>query len=408
MKKKFNIDEIYADFPCLDQEVNGKKLCFLDSAASSQKPQIVIDTVLDIYQSKYANVHRGLYYLSDIATRKFEEVRDKVQKFIGAAKREEIIFTKGATEAINLVAHSYGNDFIKAGDEIIISQLEHHANIVPWFELCKRVGAKLQIVPITDSCDLDMAEFERLLSEKTAFVAITAMSNALGVVTDIKKIIKKTHQFGAKILVDACQAIVHQDINVQDLEADFLVFSGHKLYAPNGTGVLYGKYELLEKMSPYQMGGEMIEQVSFEKVTYQKPPFKFEAGTPVIAEIIALGAAIDYLEQFERKEIEQHEKELYKFALEEFSKLEKFTLLAKDSKNKNSIISFTHEVASPNDMGDLLDNYGIAVRAGHHCAQPLMKALGINSSTRASLGIYTREEDIIVFIEALKKVNKFF
>lgn len=403
----FMINEVIrSDFPCLHQMVNGHPLVFLDSAASAQKPKKVIDCLCEVYSSQYANIHRGIYYLSEIATRRFEETRGKVAQFINALENE-IIFTKGATESINLVAATYGEANIVAGDEIIISQMEHHANIVPWQQLAIRKKANLKIININDEGELDFEHYKSLLSNKTKIVAITYMSNALGSITPIKEIIRQAHNIGAMVMVDACQAIAHMAIDVKALDADFLAFSAHKLYGPNGVGVLYGKYQLLEAMPPYQMGGEMITSVSFQETLFQKPPLKFEAGTPAIAEVIAFGAAIDYLQSIDLANVHLYEKELLEFASAEISRLANYQIIG-TAKNKAAVISFIHKTAHPQDIGAMLDQQGIAIRAGHHCAEPLMRRLGVSATARASIGIYTNQQDIAALINALKKVDKIF
>lgn len=398
--------QIRDDFPCLNQHINGAPLVFLDTAASAQKPQTVLDSLQLAYSKEYANIHRGLYYLSDIATRKFEETRVKTANFIHAKTPNEIIFTKSATEAINLVAASYGRTFIKKGQEIIISSMEHHANIVPWQQLCLNTGAILRIAPITTQGDLDIDAYSALLSKKTALVAITAMSNSLGTITPIVDIIAKAHEVGAKVLVDASQAIVHLPVDVQELECDFLVFSAHKLYGPNGVGVLYGKYDLLESMPPYQTGGEMIQQVDFEMATFQAPPLRFEAGTPAICEVIAFGAALDYLNMIDLEHARKEEHKLLEYVTKEILHLG-FTIIG-NSIHKAGLVSFNHPDAHANDIGIILDRCGVAIRAGHHCTQPLMKQLGISATARVSLGIYTTDTDIEALLKGLHKVNHLF
>jgi cysteine desulfurase/selenocysteine lyase len=404
---KFDLENIRKQFPCLDQEIDGNPLAFLDSAASAQKPTIVIDTLMRVYSKEYANIHRGAYHLSELATRQFEEVRQKIAKFINAQSTDEIIFTKGATEAINLVAYSYGCHFLKEGDEIIISQMEHHANIVPWQQIALTMGLKIKIAAITDDGELDFDAFKAMLSKKTKIVAMVHISNTLGSVVPIKEVINEAHKIGAVVLVDACQSAVHQTIDVQELDADFLVFSGHKIYGPNGTGILYGKYHLLEKMPPYQTGGEMIDDVDFSGTTFRKPPFRFEAGTPVIAEVIALGAAIDFFQSQNREAIASHEESLLQYMTAEINNLSGFKIIG-IAKHKAGVVSFTHHQAHPNDIGTILDKCGVAVRAGHHCTQPLMKRLGIPGTVRASLAMYNNESDIKALINGLHKVNKFF
>jgi cysteine desulfurase / selenocysteine lyase len=404
---KFDPTNIRKQFPCLNQEVDGNPLVFLDSAASTQKPTIVIDTLQRVYSKEYANIHRGIYHLSELATRQFEETRTKIAKFINAQSADEIIFTKGATEAINLVAHSYGCHFLKEGDEIIISQMEHHANIVPWQQIALTKGLKIKIAPITDDGELDFDAFKEMLNKKTKIVAMLHMSNALGSIVPIKKVIDEAHKVGAVVLVDACQSIVHKTIDVQELDADFLVLSGHKIYGPNGTGVLYGKYHLLEKMPPYQTGGEMIDNVDFSETTFRKPPFRFEAGTPVIAEVIAFGAAIDFVQSQDREAVASYEESLLNYLTSEINNLPSFKIIG-TAKHKAGVVSFIHKQAHPHDIGTILDKCGVSVRAGHHCAQPLMKRLKISATVRASLLMYNNEDDIKALIDGLHKVNKFF
>jgi len=404
---KFNPESVRKLFPCLNQEIDGNPLAFLDSAASAQKPQVVLDTLQHVYSQEYANIHRGIYHLSELATRQFEEARQKIAKFINAQSADEIIFTKGATEAINLVAYSYGHHFLKEGDEIIISQMEHHANIVPWQQVALKIGVKIKVAPITDDGELDVDAFKAMLNKKTKIVAMVHMSNALGSIVPIKKVISEAHKVGAVVLVDACQSIVHKTIDVQELDADFLVFSGHKIYGPNGTGILYGKYHLLEKMPPYQTGGEMIDNVDFSGTTFRRPPFRFEAGTPVIAEVIAFGAAIDFVQSQNREAIASYEESLLQYMTDEINNLPGFTIIG-TAKHKAGVVSFIHEQAHPHDIGTILDKCGVSVRAGHHCTQPLMKRLGIPATARASLAMYSNESDIKALIDGLHKVNKIF
>lgn len=406
--KKFDVHKVRCDFPVLGQQVHGKPLAFLDSAASAQKPDAVLKHLHTVYSEDYANIHRGLYALSERSTEAFETTRSKVARFLNAASEKEIVFTKGATEGINLVAHSYGLQHLKPGDEILLSQMEHHANIVPWQQVAKKTGASIEVVPIFDNGELDMEAFASKLNERTKIVSMLQTSNALGTELPMQEIISQAHQVGAVVLVDACQSIVHQPIDVRALDADFLVFSGHKLYGPNGTGVLYGKYHLLEQMTPYQTGGEMIENVDFEQgTTFQEPPLRFEAGTPVIAEVIALGTAIDYIRSFDREAVHQHEKALMQKATQAIRNLPGFRIVG-EARNKAAIVSFIHTEAHPNDIGAILDQCGVAVRAGHHCAMPLMKRLGLPATVRASFAMYNTEEDVELLIAGLQKVNKLF
>jgi cysteine desulfurase/selenocysteine lyase len=406
--KAFDAQSVRLDFPVLGQQVHGKPLAFLDSAASAQKPNAVLDRLCAVYSEHYANIHRGLYALSERSTEAFEETRSKVANFLNAATEKEIVFTKGATEGINLVAHSYGLTNLKPGDEILLSQMEHHANIVPWQQVAKQTGASIKVIPIFDNGELDMETFSNTLSERTKVVSMLHTSNALGTELPMQEIITQAHQAGAVVLVDACQSVVHQPIDVQALDADFLVFSGHKLYGPNGTGVLYGKYRLLEQMEPYQTGGEMIENVDFEQgSTFQEPPLRFEAGTPVIAEVIALGDAIDYVAACDREAVRSHEKVLMQKTTEAIRDLQGFRIIG-EAQNKAAIVSFIHSEAHPNDIGAILDQCGVAVRAGHHCAMPLMKRLNVPATVRASFAMYNTEQDVEALIIGLHKVNKLF
>lgn len=397
------MNKIRKDFPFFNQK---DCITFFDSAASSQKPKCVIDKIIEFYSYNFANIHRGIYDLSAKATEDFEKVRLSVAKFIKASSDKEIVFTKSATEGINLVAHSFGKKFITEGDEILISTMEHHSNIVPWQQLCEERNATLKIIPISKDGKLKFDEFEKLLSSKVKLVAITHMSNVFGSVIDIKKVVKLAKKYGAKVLVDACQSIAHMKIDVIDLDCDFLVFSSHKLYGPTGVGVLYGKYDLLDYMDVYQTGGSMIEDVSFEKTTFLKPPHKFEAGTPAIAEVIAFGETINYLSSINLEKHWKEEKELAKYIRSEIKKLKNFEIFGNDE--ETSIISITHKKAHHSDIGEILNKSKIAIRTGHHCAKPLMDFLGVSGVARISLGIYNNLEDADALIEALKKVNKFF
>ena len=404
---QWSAERIRQDFPILQQPVYGKKLAFLDSAASAQKPQAVIDALTECYTQSYANIHRGVYYLSMKATEAFEAARQKVQRFIHAKEDREIIFVRGATEAINLVASSYGRHFLNEGDEIIISEMEHHSNIVPWQMLRDEKGIVLRIAPINDAGELLLDEYKALLNERTKLVAMTHVSNALGTITPIKEIIDLAHQAGAKVLVDGCQAVPHLPVDVQALDCDFYAFSGHKMYGPSGIGVLYGKAELLESMPPYQGGGEMIASVTFEKTTYNVIPHKFEAGTPAIAEAIGLGAAVDYLTHIGMKNIAANEAELLRYGTEQLSAIDGLTLVG-TAKEKASILSFTLKGVHPHDIGTIIDHEAVAVRTGHHCAQPVMKHFGIAATARASLGVYNTKEDIDALVKAIHKVQEFF
>lgn len=403
----YDVEAIRRDFPILSRTVHGKPLVFLDSAASAQKPQIVIDAVANCYSEEYANIHRGVYFLSQLATEKFEGARGKVQRFLNAAEAREIVFTRNATEAINLVASSYGRRFLKKGDEIILSEIEHHSNIVPWQLLRDETGIVIKVAPVDDRGALLLDRFRALLSERTKLVAVTHMSNALGTVLPVKEIARLAHNAGALVLVDGCQAVPHMPVDVREIDADFYVFSGHKLYGPSGIGVLYAKAHLLEAMPPYQGGGEMIVSVSFEKSTYAPIPHKFEAGTPHIAGAIGLGAAIDYVTATGLNRISNHEHALTTYATERLMAIPGVSLVG-TAPGKGSILSFTVEGVHPHDVGTILDHHGIAVRAGHHCAQPVMDRFKVPATVRASLGMYNTEAEVDVLTAAIRHVREIF
>jgi cysteine desulfurase/selenocysteine lyase len=398
----YNVEKIREQFPILSRKVKGKDLVYFDNAATAQKPQQVIDALTSYYTGYNANIHRGLHTLADEATAAFEATRHAVQTFIGAAHHEEIIFTKGTTESINLVAQSWGSAFLKEGDEIIISSLEHHANIVPWQMIAERKGAKVRVIPIDDNGVIDMQAFMNMLNSKTKMVAVVHASNALGIINPVEEIIRLARAQGANVLIDGAQSSVHLDINVQTLDCDFFVFSGHKIYGPTGTGILYGKKSLLEAMPPYQGGGEMIKEVTFEKTTYNELPFKFEAGTPNIADFIALKSAIDFINDIGKDKIRAHENLLLGYATEKLRAFKDARIMG-DVFEKVSVISFVVEGVHPQDLAILLDNQGIAVRTGHHCAQPLMQRLCVVGTTRISFAAYNTLQEIDVFMEALKK-----
>ncbi|WP_294184217.1 cysteine desulfurase [uncultured Sphingobacterium sp.] len=400
--ERFNIDKIRADFPILKREVNGKPLVYLDNGATTQKPSAVIDSIVRYYTDMNSNVHRGVHYLSQISTDAFEITRKKVQAFIHAAEDREIIITKGTTDGINLIATCYGRAFIQAGDEIIISAMEHHSNIVPWQMLCDEKGCKIRVIPMNDKGELDMVAYENLLNEKTKLVAVTYVSNALGTINPVGQIISMAHQYGAVVLVDAAQAVQHIKIDVQNLDVDFLVFSGHKMYGPTGVGVLYGKEDLLNAMPPYQGGGDMIKEVTFEKTTYNELPFKFEAGTPNIEAGICLNEAIDYINSIGLESIEAHELELLQYATEKLSEVSGIRFIG-TAEHKCSVISFVIEGTHPYDVGVILDKLGIAVRTGHHCAQPVMDRFGIPGTIRASLAMYNTKEEIDVLVAGIQR-----
>jgi len=401
------IADIRKQFPVLDQQVNGKPLIYFDNAATSQTPLSVIKALTDYYQMDNANIHRGIHTLAERATTGFEETRKAVQRFINAPEAERIIFTKGTTESINLVAQAYGRKFLKEGDEIIISGMEHHSNIVPWQLVCEQTGAKLKVIPVLENGELDMEAYSELLSERTKFVSVTYISNALGTINPVKDVISRAHQVGAKVLIDCAQAASHHPLDVQDLDCDFTAFSGHKMYGPTGVGVLYGKRELLEAMDPYQSGGEMIKEVSFEKTTYNDIPYKFEAGTPNIADVIALKAAIEFIEEIGFDIIHEQEEALLLRGQEKLFDIDGFKPIG-TAKNKTSVISFLIDGVHPFDLGMWLDAKGIAVRTGHHCTQPLMDRFGIDGTVRASFAVYNTIEEIDVFAEALKDIVKKF
>ncbi len=401
------ISDARKDFPLLDQMVNGKPLVYLDNAATMQKPHEVIDTVTEVYTKYNSNIHRGTHHLSNVCTEAFEEARIKIQKFINAGYSHEIIFTRGTTESVNLVANTFGDAFLKEGDEVIISELEHHSNIVPWQLLRERKGIELKVIPITEEGELNMEVFHSLLSDRTALVAIAHVSNALGTINPIKEIISAAHAKDIPVLIDGAQAVHHFPVDVTELDCDFYAFSGHKLYGPTGIGVLYGKEKWLNKMPPWQGGGEMIKSVTFEKTTFNELPFKFEAGTPHYAGAIGLGKAIDYLTSYQWDEIINFEKELLDYATEKLLSVDGLKIYG-TAKNKSSVISFLVDGIHPYDMGVMLDKMGIAVRTGHHCAQPVMDKFGIPGTVRASFAIYNTKEDIDKLVEGVIKIKSIF
>jgi len=401
----FDVERARADFPILSRQIKGKPLVYLDSGASAQKPNAVIDAMSDAMRHSYANVHRGLHTLANETTDAYEAGRETVAKFIGA-RTDEIIFTKSATEAVNLVANTYGEN-LQAGDVILTTEMEHHANIVPWYMLAERKGLKLVYVPIRDDGSLDMEAFGQLLTPKVKLVAVTHMSNVLGTINPIADIIAQAHAVGAKVLVDGAQGIVHLPVDVKALDADFYVFSAHKLYGPTGLGVLYGKAELLEAMSPWQGGGEMIAHVSKEQITWNVPPHRFEAGTPAILEVIGLKAAIDWLSQFDRDAITAHEHALYQRAHDALTQINSLRVHG-EAAGKGSILTFSLGQAHAHDVSQILDRYNVAVRAGTHCAEPLMTRLGVTSTVRASIALYNTEAEIDILAEAVAKAQSFF
>ena len=402
-----DILKIRKDFPMLAKSMNGHPLVYLDNAATTQKPNAVIDAMDDFYRNRYATVHRGVYTLSQDATSECDEVRGKCQKFLSAKKIHEIVFTRGTTEAINMVATGYARKFFKAGDEIVISNIEHHANIVPWQRVCLEKGTVLKVIPINDQGELIMSEYKKLLSERTKLVAVNHISNALGTVNPVKEIIDLAHEAGALTLIDGAQAVSHKKVDVQTLGCDFYCFSGHKIYGPTGIGILYGKFDLLEAMDPHQFGGDMIESVTFKQTTFAKTPRKFESGTPAFVEMIGLGPALDYVQSIGFDKIHSHEQSLLEYATKKISELDGIRIIG-TAKEKASVISFVTDFAHPHDIGTILDQEGIAIRTGQHCAQPTMDRFGIPATARASFALYNTKEEADALAEALKKVKKVF
>ncbi len=400
-----DINKIRKDFPILDEKINGRDLVYFDNAATTQKPLVVLEALSNYYGHYNANIHRGIHFLAEKATSAFEDSRTAIQKFLNAAHKEEIIFTYGTTDGINLVAQTYGRKFLKEGDEIIISTLEHHSNIVPWQMLCEEKGCILKVIPIDDNGDLILEEYEKMLSEKTKFVSVVHVSNALGTINDVKFIIEKAHAVGAKVLIDGAQASSHITIDVQALDVDFYAFSAHKLFGPTGMGVLYGKSDILNAMPPYRGGGEMIKEVTFEKTSYNELPYKFEAGTPNIADVVAVKFAIDYINNLGKENIATYEDELLKYATEQLSEIGGLRIVGQ-AKEKVSVVSFVLDGVHPQDIGVILDQQGIAVRTGHHCTQPLMKRLGIPGTSRASFAVYNTTAEIDKLIAGIHKVKK--
>ncbi len=397
------VNSIRREFPILHQEVNGNPLIYFDNAATAQKPKAVLDAIQQYYEVDNSNIHRGAHTLADRATRQFEETRESVRAFIGARESAEIIFTRGTTESINLVAKTFGSAFIQKGDEIIISTLEHHSNIVPWQMLCEQNGAILRVIPITDAGELVWEEFEKLLNPKTKLVSVVHASNALGTINPVKRMIDAAHAVGAKVLLDGAQSTSHLNVDVQALDCDFLTFSAHKLYGPTGLGVLYGKQEILEAMPPFLGGGEMIREVTFEKTTYNTIPFKFEAGTPSIAEVIAFKPALDFITSTGKANIHRHEHDLLQYAVELLQDV-KGVIPVGTAAEKIAVFSFNIQSMHPFDVGQLLDAKGIAVRTGHHCTQPLMRRLGIEGTVRASFAAYNSRAEVEVFAQAVTKI----
>lgn len=403
----FDVNVLRQDFPILTEEVYGKPFTYLDSAASAQKPRQVIEVISKVYSTEYSNVHRGVHYMSQKTTDAMEEAREKIRSFVNASSIREIIFVRGATEGINLVASSWGRRNLSAGDEIILTMLEHHSNIVPWQLMAEEVGASLKVVPIDRDGVLDIDTYSNLLSDKTKFVAVTHVSNALGTILPVTELIRLAHERGAKVLVDGCQAAPHMKIDVRSLDADFYVLSGHKIYGPSGIGILYGKEKLLEAMPPYQGGGEMIDVVTFDKTTYADLPFKFEAGTPHIAGAIGMGAAVNYITAVGLENIAAHENDLLKYGTNKLKGIDSLEIVGQ-APEKAAILSFNLTGVHPHDVGTILDREGIAVRTGHHCAQPVMDYFDIASTVRASLGLYNNRSDIDALVAALERVKEIF
>lgn len=403
----FDVEQIRADFPALSLTVHGKPLVFLDSAASAQKPLCVIDEMKRLYLNEYANVHRGVYELSEKATVNFENARKKVQHFVNAASDGEIVFTRGATDSINLVAYTWGAANLRAGDEIILSQAEHHSNIVPWQLLQSRIGFKINVAPVDDNGDFDFDAYLKLLNEKTKLVSVAHVSNVLGTIFPVKEISAAAHKVGAVVLIDGCQGATHLTVDVRDIGCDFYAFSGHKLYGPTGIGVLYGRLPVLESMPPFEGGGDMIKTVSFSGSTWAEPPARFEAGTPAIMQAIGLGSAVDYVEKIGMDAIDAHERALGKMMQEQIAAINGVRVIG-TSKNKAAVVSFVTDFAHPQDIAMVLDQEAVAVRTGHHCAQPLHERFGVSVSVRASLGVYNTAQDVEKFVAAVVKAKRFF
>jgi cysteine desulfurase/selenocysteine lyase len=403
----FNIEEIRRDFPSLHQKVYGRQLVYLDNAATTQKPLAVIEAVSNYYRTINSNIHRGVHYLSQQATNAYEETRKATRQFINAGSDSEIIFTKGATESINLVACSFGRKFIAKGDEVIISSLEHHSNIVPWQLVCAEREARLRVIPLDENRELMISELAGMINERTKIIAVTHLSNALGIVVPVKEIIRIAHDHNVPVLVDGAQAVAHMPVDVRDMDCDFYCFSGHKMYGPTGVGVLYGKEKLLEEMPPYQGGGEMIKSVSFEKTTYNQLPFKFEAGTPNVADVIGFRTALAYIDKLGFENFEPYEKKVYRYAIDSLNAIGGMRIIG-SGQNKSSVVSFLIGDIHPFDAGSVLDKLGIAIRTGHHCAQPLMDICGVSGTMRASFAMYNTIEEVDILAQGILKVKEMF
>ena len=406
-KSSIDVENIRADFPVLSKQIGGRPLIYLDNGATTQKPQAVIDRVSQFDSEEYGTVRRGSYRLCERSTQLYEEVRQKVANFLGAPTKQEVVFTSGTTQSINLVAHGFGRKFVNAGDEVIISHIEHHANTVPWQVLCEEKGAKLKVIPVNDDGELIMDEYDRLLTDKTRIVAVNHVSNVLGTINPVKEITAKAHTAGAKVLIDGAQSMPHMKVDVQDIGCDFYTFSGHKMYAPSGVGGMFGRMEVMETMSPYVTGGDMILQVTLEKTTYAKPPARFEAGTPPITQVIGLGAAIDYLDAIGMDRIFEYEKSLLDYGTRLLQEIDGLRIIG-NAVDKAAILSIYLESAHPHDIITMLDQDGIALRGGHHCAQPTMIRFGVPATARASMAFYNKFEELDALAESLRKIIKFF
>ena len=407
LSKRLDVDKVRADFPILKQKIHGKPLVYLDNGATSQKPQVVVEALNRYYTAENSNIHRGVHFLSEQATAAYEAARQKIKRFVNARSKQEIIFVRGTTEAINLVAQSYGRTFLKPGDEIIVSAMEHHSNIVPWQILCEQTGARLRVIPINHDGELVLDEYRRLLSQKTKLVSVTHVSNALGTIVPVKEMVRLAHEHQVPVLVDGAQAVPHLKVDVQDLGCDFYAFSGHKLFGPTGVGILYGRSDLLEAMPPYQGGGDMISLVTFEKTHYNVLPYKFEAGTPHIAGGIGLGAAVDYLESLDWQQVAAHEHSLLSHATAALSDIDGLRIIG-TAKEKVGVVSFVFDHVHAHDVGTILDQEGVAVRAGHHCAMPVMQRFGVPATTRASFALYNTLQEIDVLVRGVHRALKVF
>ena len=403
----YDVNRVREDFPILSREIYGRPLVYLDNGATTQKPRQVVEAMVDEYYNVNANVHRGVHFLSQQATDLHEASRETVRRFINARSTSEILFTRGTTESINLLAFSFGEAMVKEGDEVVVSAMEHHSNIVPWQMMCERKGAQLRVIPMTDEGELQLEALEGLLHERTRIVCCTQVSNVLGTVNPVKEVVRRAHERNIPVLIDGAQSVPHMKVDVQDLDCDFFAFSGHKVYGPTGVGVLYGKEEWLEKLPPYQGGGEMIKNVSFEKTTYNELPYKFEAGTPDYVATHALATALDYVSGLGMENIEAHEQELTRYALERMQQIEGMHIFG-DAKERDAVISFQVGDIHHLDIGTLLDRLGIAVRTGHHCAEPLMRRLGIEGTVRASFGLYNTKAEVDALVEGIERIRRMF